>query len=499
MRAARVRRSSLAWLISLVLLVWVLPAGAVETEPAVAREDESGEPTTESHEEGAHDEASGGHGGHSSRLTDEHIPLQTEIMPERPGLLIEWGNPYLGTGRISPGKELPSGTVWQPTLIFFGTLRSAVQTFDNGSERVTEWANRLDLFGNLQLTGTERLVIGFRNLDRDGQFTSYVFEPDLDDPWVEEVNSDIQAFYFEGDFGEIFPGLDREDFGRKDIGFSIGRQPLLFQEGMLLNDSIDGIGLTRNTLLPTNTSNFRLTFFAGLDNVNRVSFEDESGKLYGLFTSTDKRRSTIDADLVYVTGDELLTGDLVAAGLSFAQRIGRFSTSFRFLGSTALDQETPFAADGGLVFSEISWTPHYTHDHVYLTTFAAFDEFTAAASGPGAGGPLGRAGINFAAVGLGSFGAPLSSRARDVAGGAFGYQKFIGVLRRRQLLVEAGVRVGTADEVADGVALTVRYQMAVGRRVVLVFDGFGASVDSVAPGVEDRTSAGGRFEFRLKF
>ena len=54
------------------------------------------------------------------------------------------------------------------------------------------------------------------------------------------------------------------------------------------------------------------------------------------------------------------------------------------------------------------------------------------ARGPATGGPLGRAGINFAAVGLGSYGAPLSSRARDVAGGAFGYQKFYGAAKRRR-------------------------------------------------------------------
>ena len=486
----------LIWLLSLGLLIGAARPILGAVPPATVGEPAEAE---EPHDEGSADEAAEPAHGHSSRLTDEYIPLQLEIMPKRPKLLIEWGNPYLGTGRISPGKELPGGAVWQPTLIFFGTLRSAVQTFDNGDQRVTEWANRLDLFGNLQLTGTERLVVGFRNFDRDGQFTSYVFEPELEDPWNEEFNSDIQALYFEGDFGEIFAGLDPQDFGRNDIGFSIGRQPLIFQEGMLLDDSVDGIGLTRNTLLPTNTSNFRLTFFAGFNNVNRVSVEDESANLFGLFTSTDKRRSTIDADLVYVDGDQEMVGDLLAAGVSFVQRIGKLSTSFRVLGSSALDEESVFAADGGLFFSEFAWTPHYTRDHVYVTAFYALDEFTAAAQGPGTAGPLGRAGVNFAAVGLGSFGAPLSSRARDVAGGAFGYQKFFGVLRRRQLLVEVGGRLGTVDEVGDEYALTLRYQMAMGRRVVLVFDGFGANRDRLEAEAGSVSSVGGRFEFRLKF
>ena len=113
-----------------------------------------------------------------------------------------------------------------------------------------------------------------------------------------------------------------------------------------------------------------------------------------------------------------------------------------------------------MLFSEVSFTPHYSHDLVYFTTFVAVDEFSAAASGPATGGPLGRAGISFAAVGLGNYGAPLSSRAREVAGGAIGYQKFFGLEKRRQLLTEFGVRLGTSQAVPNEAAATVRYQRA---------------------------------------
>ena len=444
---------------------------------------------------------------HTSRLTDEYIPLQLEGFPERPKLLVEIGNPYLGTGNIKPGFVLPTGAVWQPTLILFGTLRTAVQTFDGGDTRFSEVAARLDLFANLQLSGTERLVIGFRNFDRDGRFTSYILEPDPGDPafealfgdrdrFREELNADIQSLYFEGDFGEIFPKLDKEDFGRKDYGFAVGRQPLLFQEGMLIDDSIDGIGITRNTLLPKNTSNFRATLYVGAENVHRSNVEDDEAELFGLLTSTDFRASTVDVDLAYVTGSDL-TGDLAAVGVSAVQRLGKINTSFRLLASSALDQETAFSTDGVLLFSEVSWTPHYTHDLFYFTTFAALDEFSSAARGPATGGPLGRAGINFAAVGLGSFGAPLSSRARDVAGGAVGYQKFIGPQNRRQMLTELGVRTGLAGGVDDSAAVTIRYQAAAGRRVVLGVSGFGARVESAAGGDDSRF--GGRFEVTFKF
>ncbi|MCZ6506641.1 MAG: hypothetical protein O7A04_01140, partial [Acidobacteria bacterium] len=183
---------------------------------------------------------------------------------------------------------------------------------------------------------------------------------------------------------------------------------------------------------------------------------------------------------------------------SATQRIGKVNTSFRVLGSVAVDQETAFSTEGALLFSEVSWTPHYTHDLFYFTTFLAIDEFSSAARGPATGGPLGPVGINFAAVGLGNFGAPLSSRARDVAGGAVGYQKLYGPLMRRQLLGEVGVRVGTASDVPDAFAATLRFQQALGRRFVVVLDAFGAHFDEVAAG-GDGTRFGGRVELVLKF
>ncbi len=497
------------WVATLAVALLLAPVVAPAAEPPPG--DEGAPPAAE----GTHAEDH-----HSSALSDEYIPLQLEGFPERPKYLLELGNPYLGTGRIKPGIQLPTGAVWQPSLIVFGTLRTAVQSFDDGGTRFTELAGRLDLFANLQLSGTERLVVGFRNLDREGRFTSYILEPgpnelafrnafgDDGDRFREEINAEITSLYFEGDFGEIFPKLDAGDFGRSDIGFSIGRQPLNFQDGMLIEDSIDGIGLTRNTLLPEGTSNFRATLFVGVDDIHRGNVINRDGEMIALLTSTDFRRSTVDADLVYVRSDEA-AGDLIAGGISAVQRIGTRNTTFRLLASRAVDRETRQGTDGALLFGELSWTPHYTDDLVYFTGFVALDEFSSAARGPATGGPLGRAGINFAAVGLGSYGAALSSRARDVAGGAFGYQKFWGAAKRRQLLAEVGLRVGTAGDEADSFAGTLRYQMAVGRRLVLVWDGFagwrqgdqpatpggGAAAERAA----DETLVGGRFELVVKF
>ncbi|WP_230379703.1 hypothetical protein, partial [Microbacterium sp. ZXX196] len=67
--------------------------------------------------------------------------------------------------------------------------------------------------------------------------------------WLDGLNADIQTLFFEGDFGEIFPNLDPYDVHRYDIGFSIGRQPVSFQQGLLINeDMVDAVTVTRNTV-----------------------------------------------------------------------------------------------------------------------------------------------------------------------------------------------------------------------------------------------------------
>ncbi len=434
--------------------------------------------------------AGGGGEKHSSRITDEVIPLQIDAVPARPRPILELGEPFLETGTLSPGFQLPTGAVWQPNLLIFGSFRSGLQSHPgrDGDTRTDEWANRLDLFANLQLSGSERLVIGSRNLDDGSEFSGYVFDSDLpgvEDGGVDSFDAELESFFFEGDFGEIFPNLSRDDFRATDIGFALGRQPLFFQEGMLINDSLDGIGLTRNSLQPTKTSNLRLTLFWGWNQITGQR-GGEADQLVALLTSIDARRATIDMDIAHVL-EEDGRDDLTVAGVSSVFRRGFTNYSLRLLGSFSDDD----SRDGLMAFCEYSLTPRRTYDLFYANAFAAFDNFTAAAIGPGSG-PLGRVGINFAGVGLGNFGAPLSGGTSDVAGGALGYQMFFHH-NRRQLVLELATRQGLEEAIGDAYAVTARYQLAMGRRVVWIFDAFVNDLE-----VNEDAAAGGRVELLVK-
>ena len=457
------------------------------------------------------------------RFSDQPAPLRLEGFPERPALLVELGDKFLGTGNLQRGFTLPTGAVWSPSLWVFGTMRSSLQTFEPGSRapantRITEWANRLDLFANLQLAATERILIGFRPLEENTsppRFTGYQFAPENPNTpgnatregqgYFEAFSTTPRVLFFEGELGEIFPDWDQADKLNLDYSVAVGRQPLTLQDGLLASDdSIDMVSITRNSLNVPGGTTLRISGYYAWDQIERGDNQRDFGaRVFGVNAAADFPVITMDADLIYVSSDRRgpalarTGGDGLFAGVSFNQRIGKVNTVFRATTSIALDGETRSVRNGSLLFAEISITPEYGHDLVYLNFFWGIDEFTSAVRAPTAGGPLGRLGILNAAVGLGRYGAPLSNFADNSVGGALGYQMFFGELRRRQLILEFGSRTPTRpatllrQEAASG--LGARFQQAFGRRTILVLDVFGVSRRSAS------NSFGFRTEFLIKF
>lgn len=449
----------------------------------------------------AQDHAEEQHGDEKHELkttfSDEPAPMRIEDVPDRPAPIVELGDPFLGTGPIGEGFTIPTGALWQPSFIVYGQYRSAVQTFNDGDETFTEWVNRLDIFGNLQLSGTERLLVGLRPLDEDGEFTGYFFEPNnaRQSGWDDGGNGDITHLFFEGDFGEIFPGLDPSDTGQLDLGFSVGRQPLFYQEGLLINDRVDAVGITKNNISFAGLPHLQVTALYGWNEVNRGNnIEDDNAHLFGMFAEADTRKSTLNLDAVYVYDDDLRkdNSDALYFAGSAVQRIGKFNTSFRALTSIPLNQESPEVGQGELLFAELSYTPAHSEDIWYLNGFWAIDEFTSAARGPDSGGPLGRTGLLFAAVELGRYGAPLGNDAQNAVGSAVGFQHFWDE-KRSQIVVEAGFRSDTNDTDESAIGIASRYEKAIGRNNILRLDAFITGQEGKGP------ASGARVEWLIKF
>src|SRR5208337_176334 len=115
----------------------------------------------------------------------------------------------------SKGIELPTGEIVRPSWWVFGTDQFAYQYFNNkwSPPPSDELVDRLDIYGQLNLTATERFVVGFRPLDREVDYVPYASkrkytEIDFQDGrFINGTNATPSALFFEGDFGEIFPRL----------------------------------------------------------------------------------------------------------------------------------------------------------------------------------------------------------------------------------------------------------------------------------------------------
>ena len=171
------------------------------------------------------------------RLSDKPLPYITP--PERPALPIELGCKFLGKGNIPQGIKIPTGAVLTPCLWGFGTWRAAMQTYESVGPpgRNTELVTRLDLFANLQLTTTDKCIVGVAPLDKNRftNFTRYSWESNqAQEGGRSEAGVFLRTAFCEGDFGSLFPVFDPDGTKLIDYGFSVGRQQITFQEGIML-------------------------------------------------------------------------------------------------------------------------------------------------------------------------------------------------------------------------------------------------------------------------
>jgi hypothetical protein len=427
----------------------------------------------------------------NSRLSDKptkFLDVFNEGVPERPPLLLELGDPFLHQGNLDPGIELDTGWVVQPRLWVFGTLRTAVQSYDNGvAPGTTEWANRFDLYANLQLSGTEKLIIGFRPLDRNKftEFSRYGWSSENE--FSDETNGRIRTLFFEGDLGSIFSKLDPPGMTPLDYGFSVGRQQLNFQDGIMINDIVDSVGVVRNNLHLPGVSNLRVTSIYGWGELD-TSRPDPRAQIVGLFLAADTSKVRWDIDGAWVKDSGQGNDGSFHYGVSAERPIGHLHTTFRVNGSVAQDKETSGVGTGILLSTEFNITPSGSDDNVYFNSFWAIDNFTQISREPVVGGPLATFGILFASASLGNYLSELSGAAEEIVGAALGYQAFWD-RHSKNLTLEVVGRHDTSNKKTKNsdVAAGFQYQQRFGRRIQWQVDSYYAIQENRDNGVGLRT------------
>jgi hypothetical protein len=429
---------------------------------------------------------------------------------DTPRPMLELGRPiYQGGPYEAPGTWLGAKNPVDQAFSIYGDLRTALAYIDDGATERKVLAARLNLDVDWKLTGTERLHAFFRPIDNGTQFTGC---ERIAGEGKCEGHFDLkpETLFFEGDMGAMLAGA-RGRYTSFDLPFAVGKIPLLFQNGIWLEDAFNGLAFTlpaRNSRL-LDISNMDVTFFAGFANVDSGGVRDAAGKVangeadvYGITTFIEANRGYWELGYAYTYGeadkgfDDQSYHNITAA---FTRRYGGWlSNSVRVIHNFGQQREPGRrqTADGTLLLIENSFISHKPLTLVpYVNFFAGFDRPQSVARDPGAGGILKNVGINFETDGLTGF-PKLDDQANNTAGGAIGIQYLFDL--QKQIVFEIAT-VQTLKEATERAvpgpqsAIGVRYQHNIDKAWLFRADAMIASraqLDDVG---------GVRIELRRKF
>jgi hypothetical protein len=423
-----------------------------------------------------------------------------------PRPLLELGRPQYQAGPLQRSGEIALNEYNRATtaLHVYGDLRTGVAFNHDGKNDRDLIAGRLNLDIDLKLTGTERLHAFVRPLDKNNQFTRIEFQDDGDGDLI--IDGNLETLFFEGDLGAIVSTIADKP-SPFDLPFAVGLMPLLFQNGLWLEDAFTGAAFTipaRNSRT-LDISNFDITFFAGFDKVSSPGILDEFGRvadddvhLYGIASFWELWGGYAEVDYAFIDGqDQFDDLDHHNFSFSFSKRYKNIlSTSIRYLTTFGQDPSNrEKTADGTLLVWENSLITSKPSTFIpYANFFAAFDRPQSVARDNG--GLLKTVGINFETDALTGY-PLLDDTGQDVWGAAIGLQNLFSL--DQQLVIElATVQLMDDDlplgkAVGDQYALGVRYQRPLSRAWIFRADAIKGWLE------DDDNFSGVRVEFRRKF
>jgi hypothetical protein len=419
--------------------------------------------------------------------------------------LIEWGFPLYDTGPV-PAPSLNCGPTNPslPRFYLYGDYRAAAAYNDQNGNAQGVLANRLNLEWDLWLTSTERFHM-FTGPLQDGNDFQRVTIDNGDYEYFDEFDffdADTDTAFFEGDFGYMLGGWTGK-YAQFDLPVTAGLIPLVFQNGVWMEDAIVGVATTipaRNS--PTlDWSNYDITFFAGFDRVTSPAFEDSqaAANVFGVTTMIEAKGGYIEVGYAFLDDTANQGRSYNNVGVSYTRRyLNLLSNSMRVIGNTGQNGPTDDrTANGVLLISENSFLTPWPYNVIpYINTWTGFDNPQSVARAGAAGGVLRNTGILFESDNLTNY-PTLDATGANTYGAAFG----LDLLSREfthQLILEAAVLqvFGDADlrnAPGDQYGIGARYQVPISNATLLRFDAMHGFFDD-APNV-----TGARAEFRWKF
>ena len=430
-----------------------------------------------------------------------------QVQTPRP--MLELGRPIYQSGPLQrSGTGMGEKNPVSHAFSIYGDLRTAVARNVNGGARTSVLATRLNLDVDYRFTATERVHAFFRPLDNVAEFTRCEFQNNRSNNCTAKLDMKADALFFEGDLAAMMAGWTGTT-QKFDLAFAAGKMPLLFQNGIWLEDAITGVAATlpgKNSAA-LGISNMDITFFTGQNDVNAGGVRDRFGalaknhvKLYGATAFIEANQGYWEVGYAYTDPrNELSDQRYNNLGMAFTRRYGGWlSNSLRLIhtyGQKPAGGARP-TANGTLLLVENSFVTSSPSTLVpYLNMFIGSGNPQSVARAVDAGGILKNTGINFETDGLTGF-PKLNDTGNNTYGGALGIQYLFSL--DQQLVFEVATTQPRKDLtsrtlVGREVGLGVRYQRPLDKAWIFRVDAM------IADRANAKDLAGVRFELRRKF
>jgi hypothetical protein len=419
--------------------------------------------------------------------------------------LVELGMPLYQSGPVPPpsahcGETNPS----LPRFYVYGDYRAAAAYNDQNGRDVGVLAHRLNLEWDLWLTSTERFHMFTGPFQEGNNFMRVEFD-DGEAEYFNELDffdADTDTLFFEGDLGYMIGGWTGR-YAPIDLPIAVGLIPLLFQNGVWMEDAIVGIAATipaRNSPW-LDWSSYDVTFFAGFDQVTSTAFADSNAaaNVFGTTTFIEAKGGYIEAGYAFLDDTTEFDRSYHNIGLSYTRRyLNLVSNSMRVIVNAGQDgPQAGRSADGVLLIAENSFLTPWPYNVIpYVNLFVGFDDPQSVARAGAAGGVLRNTGILFESDILTGY-PTLDATGNDTYGAAIGLD-LLAPEYRHQLILEAAVLQAFDDPAfrnapGDQYGVGLRYQVPISHAHLLRFDVMHGWLENA----DDLTGA--RAEFRWKF
>lgn len=429
---------------------------------------------------------------------------------DEPRPIIELGQPLYREGPLAGGYNVVGRkNIVTPAFTIFGDWRNALAYNDNGKgKEVGLMATRLNLETDLALTATERVHALFRPFDQNPQFTRDEFFGPNRKGGKAVLNGNVRTLFFEGDAGNMLAGVT-DEYQSFDLPVAFGLMPLIFQNGVWVNDAITGaaVSLPARNSPKLGISNMDLTFFAGFDKVTNPAITNAEGGLIEHGIRVFGAAAFVEANGGYWEGglgridDREGDRSFNSATVAFTRRYGDWlSNSVRGVWSFGQDRNAnlPKTADGFILLVENSLVTRRELTLVpYANGFAGFRRPQSLLRNVDAGGILFNTGILFETDGLTGF-PKLDDTGADTYGGAVGVEYLFNL--DQQIAFElATVQTRGGDFEPGRPAKAAQYGIGARYQVPLSLSVIYRSDVIFARREKDSDLAGVRSEIRVKF